>query len=116
MADAFTSFPSLEELEIPLNSISYIHIIPGLFEHLQYVDLSFNNLYDEAIVALGILPALKEVHLTGKHIILLVQHYFVCIIGNNLVTLPVEMTRPHQLQSATKRFSYHYYQLSLLLY
>jgi Leucine-rich repeat (LRR) protein len=78
-AELFDNFKNLKELEIALNGISRMDLACQSFPSLQVVDLSYNSLSDQAILALGILPALKELHLSG----------------NSLVLLPAEMSRPH---------------------
>jgi Leucine-rich repeat (LRR) protein len=77
--ELFDNFKNLKELEIALNGISRMDLACQSFPSLQVVDLSYNSLSDQAILALGILPALKELHLSG----------------NSLVLLPAEMSRPH---------------------
>lgn len=65
----FRKFPSLKELELPLNSLSgNININEKDFLKLETLDLSCNNLTSNDILALGILPALKNLHLTGNHL------------------------------------------------
>lgn len=72
------SFPSLQYLELALNSVVDVSFKQESFQHLQYLNLSYNNLSGMALLVLGTFPSLKELHLTG----------------NNLVALPVEMSMP----------------------
>lgn len=65
----FRKFPSLKELELPLNELSgSINIDEKDFLQLEILDLSCNHLTSSDILALGILPALKVLHLTGNHL------------------------------------------------
>ncbi len=89
--EAFRTFPALQSLELSLNSI--IDVGPRDltdFQHLHFLDLSFNNLSGGALLRLGTLPALKELHLTG----------------NNLVALPAEMPMPYRDQDTQRYYSY----------
>lgn len=56
----------------------------GDFKHLNFLDLSYNNLSGVAVLGVGTLPALKELHLTG----------------NNLVALPAEMSMPFAVEGS----------------
>ena len=64
--EAFERFPVLEELELSLNSITHINIRPETFSALQSLDLSYNHLSERAIITLGKIPNLKELHMTGN--------------------------------------------------
>ena len=70
--EALQTLPALEELELSLNGISSSSFSSAAslthtsFPLLLILDLSYNTLSDEAIVTLGLLPALKELHLTGE--------------------------------------------------
>jgi len=55
-----------------------VSVEQGDFRRLTSLNLSYNNLSGAALLVLGMLPALRELHLTG----------------NNLVALPVEMSMP----------------------
>ncbi len=66
-AEAFHAFPVLEELELSLNVIVDISLEPGYLASLHGLDLSYNYLSEEALLALGTLPLLKELHLTGQY-------------------------------------------------
>lgn len=75
---AFSKFSALQELELPLNNIhNTIKLQPDMFISLVTLDLSYNRLTGEDILALGLLINLRTLHLTG----------------NEIKTLPVEMTR-----------------------
>lgn len=65
---AFRMFQALRELELPLNKISgSIRVDPSRdFHHLETLDLSYNRLTGDDILALGLLQNLKTLHLTGK--------------------------------------------------
>ena len=63
--EAFHAFPVLEELELSLNGIVDVVIEPGYLTSLHTLDLSYNSLSEWALLALGTLPLLKELHLTG---------------------------------------------------
>lgn len=64
---AFSKFSALKELELPLNNIhNTIKIQPDMFRNLETLDLSYNQLTDEDILALGLLTNLRTLHLTGK--------------------------------------------------
>ena len=43
-----------------------MQLSPGDFATLGRLDLSYNTLSGVAVIDLGMLPALKELHLTGK--------------------------------------------------
>lgn len=48
-----------------MNGIVDVAIEPGDLTGLHTLDLSYNSLSDWALLALGTLPQLKELHLTG---------------------------------------------------
>lgn len=81
-------FPSLQSLELSLNSITDVLLDSGegAFVHLRHLDLSYNNLSASGLVSLGSLQALQELRLTG----------------NNLVYLPAEMTRAFVVADSEK--------------
>ncbi|XP_074528730.1 X-ray radiation resistance-associated protein 1 [Halichoeres trimaculatus] len=66
--DSFSSFVSLEELNLSLNRICSMTFDAADFPHLKVLDLSFNNLSTDAIVSIGWLPRLKDLHLTGNQL------------------------------------------------
>ncbi|KAK0048809.1 X-ray radiation resistance-associated protein 1-like isoform X1 [Biomphalaria pfeifferi] len=77
--EAFRGFPSLRELELPLNGLRSIHISYTDFKNLEMLDLSYNNLSQGDLLTLGLLSSLKILHLTG----------------NNLSSLPADLAMPY---------------------
>ncbi|CAB4016101.1 X-ray radiation resistance-associated 1-like, partial [Paramuricea clavata] len=83
----FRRFPSLKTLELPLNNISGTVILEDKdFIWLETLDLSCNHLTTDDVLALGVLPALKVLHLTG----------------NQLNELPPEMCKSFPLKKGQK--------------
>jgi Leucine-rich repeat (LRR) protein len=80
--EAFTHFPIVRELEMPLNALRGIKIELDDFPNLEVLDLSYNNLSKDDILSLGTLPKLKVLYLTG----------------NQLRSLPVEMAKPYKVE------------------
>jgi len=74
--ECFAMLPRLNALELPLNMVQDICLPPDAFAALSIMDLSFNNLSNDAIVALATLPKLRALDLTS----------------NALTTLPLEMS------------------------
>lgn len=72
----FGSLPRLKELRIACNNIQTIDELYG-FDHLSYLDLSYNRLTLRSVQSLDVLPSLRDLDLSG----------------NNLRGLPVEMYR-----------------------
>ena len=67
-AAAFSKFSALQELELPLNNIhNTIEIQPDTFTTLVTLDLSYNRLTGDDILALGLLVDLQTLHLTGMN-------------------------------------------------
>ncbi|CAI8026257.1 X-ray radiation resistance-associated protein 1 [Geodia barretti] len=83
--EAFKTFPVLEQLELCMCGVSDISIDHTDFTRLQCLDLSYNAVSGQAMLALGTLPRLRELHLTG----------------NDIVALPVEMSRPFRINKDT---------------
>ena len=84
----FRRFPSLKTLELPLNNISGTVVLEEKdFVWLETLDLSCNQLTTEDVLALGVLPVLKILHLTG----------------NQLEELPSEMCRSFLLRKGEKQ-------------
>uniref|UniRef100_A0A8C5K669 X-ray radiation resistance associated 1 n=1 Tax=Jaculus jaculus TaxID=51337 RepID=A0A8C5K669_JACJA len=83
--DAFHTFPALKELELAFNGIKMVYVKYGDFKTLEFLDLSFNSLTEEAICDLGILPHLRVLLLTG----------------NGLTSLPPNMAVTEQEASST---------------
>ncbi|KAK3523944.1 hypothetical protein QTP70_016757, partial [Hemibagrus guttatus] len=77
--EAFSRFSALRELELSLNGLSTVEVNAVDFPRLEVLDLSYNNLSSNGILAIGFLPRLKVLHLTG----------------NNLQTLPPDMADPN---------------------
>ncbi|XP_022098597.1 X-ray radiation resistance-associated protein 1-like isoform X2 [Acanthaster planci] len=85
--EAFSHFPIVREVELPLNALRGIRIDLDDFPCLEVLDLSYNNLSKEDILALGMLPKLKVLYLTG----------------NQLRSLPVELAKPYKVTLADSR-------------
>ncbi|KAG9265578.1 X-ray radiation resistance-associated protein 1 isoform X1 [Astyanax mexicanus] len=77
--EAFSRFPALRELELSLNDLYTLEVHVEDFPRLEVLDLSYNNLSADGILAVGLLPRLKMLHLTG----------------NNLQMLPPNMSGPY---------------------
>ncbi|XP_050010371.1 X-ray radiation resistance-associated protein 1 isoform X2 [Alexandromys fortis] len=90
--DAFHTFPTLKELELAFNGIKMVYVKYGDFKTLEFLDLSFNSLTEEAICDLGILPHLRVLLLTG----------------NGLTSLPPNMAVAEQEASMTSLTSKKY--------
>lgn len=73
---SFAMLPRLNALELPLNMVKDIDLPPGSFAALTILDLSFNSISPEAIVALATLPKLRALDLTS----------------NELTSLPLDMS------------------------
>ena len=84
--EAFTTFPALQTLELSLNFIVDVMVGPGDFKHLNFLDLSYNNLSGMSLLKIGTLPLLRELHLTG----------------NNLVALPAEMSMAFMVEGSDR--------------
>lgn len=82
--ESFRSFESLRQLEIPLNGLRGLKVSFEDFPSLEVLDLSYNNLSKDDILALGVLPKLRVLHLSG----------------NQLRSLPPEMQKPHLVPSS----------------
>ncbi len=68
-SESFSHFPCLEGLELPLNGVVDAQLSPGDFPHLTNLDLSYNTLSGLIVIDLGLLPALRELHLTGSYLV-----------------------------------------------
>uniref|UniRef100_A0A140LJE1 X-ray radiation resistance associated 1 n=1 Tax=Mus musculus TaxID=10090 RepID=A0A140LJE1_MOUSE len=90
--DVFHTFPVLKELELAFNGIKMVYVKYGDFKTLEFLDLSFNSLTEEAICDLGILPHLRVLLLTG----------------NGLTSLPPNMAVKEQEASMTSLTSKKY--------
>ena len=80
--ESYSMFPILRELEAPLNGIRGLNVKVGDFSTLEMLDLSYNNLSADDLLALGLLPNLTVLHLTG----------------NSLRSVPPDMGRPYDTQ------------------
>jgi hypothetical protein len=63
----FEDMPSLEELRMNCNYIEQIFTVQG-YTHLQYLDMSYNRLSGESVLALTVLPVLRDLDLTGNEL------------------------------------------------
>ena len=52
---------------MPLNGVVDAQLSPGDFPHLSILDLSYNTLSGLVVIDLGLLPVLRELHLTGSY-------------------------------------------------
>ncbi|XP_065830677.1 X-ray radiation resistance-associated protein 1-like [Oscarella lobularis] len=77
---SLAAFPSLRELDLPMNDVRDVELALTSFPHLEVLDLSYNQLSSTALVKLGALPRLRELNLSG----------------NELSSLPAEMSRMGQ--------------------
>ncbi|XP_051882458.1 X-ray radiation resistance-associated protein 1-like [Pristis pectinata] len=77
--EPFRLFPALRDLDLSANGLQNLLVISQDFPHLEVLNLSYNNVSKEDILALGILPQLKVLHLTG----------------NDLDSLPPDLTAPY---------------------
>ncbi|XP_044521924.1 X-ray radiation resistance-associated protein 1 [Gracilinanus agilis] len=101
--ETFHTFPAIKELELCFNGIKTVSIKMGEFRFLERLDLSFNNLSQEAIRDLGILPRLKMLLLTG----------------NGLTSLPPNMAvtepNPSVIRLTNKRYMLRFQALETLI-
>ncbi|XP_075703354.1 X-ray radiation resistance-associated protein 1 isoform X2 [Rhinoderma darwinii] len=86
--EAFRTFPALRELDLSMNGIRRITIIPGEFPRLEVLDLSYNSLSPGDITQLGVLPRLRVL----------------CLAGNMLTHLPPDLTTPPRKGAESRMF------------
>ncbi|BFZ00960.1 hypothetical protein BsWGS_03999 [Bradybaena similaris] len=77
--EVFRHFPSLRELEVPLNGLRSLKISHTDFSNLEVLDISYNNLSQDDLLTLGLVARLRVLHLTG----------------NNLSNLPPDLAMPY---------------------
>ncbi|XP_072333595.1 X-ray radiation resistance-associated protein 1 isoform X2 [Scyliorhinus torazame] len=77
--EPFRLFPAIRELDLSLNELAKLWLIPYDFPYLEVLNLSYNKLSSKDILTLGIIPQLKILHLTG----------------NDLDSLPPDLTIPY---------------------
>ena len=63
----FEEMESLLELRMSCNYIEHIFTVQG-YSQLQYLDMSYNRLTGESVLALSALPVLRELDLTGNEL------------------------------------------------
>ncbi|XP_036362237.1 X-ray radiation resistance-associated protein 1-like isoform X2 [Octopus sinensis] len=66
--EAFKSFSRLIQLKLPLNKLTDLSVNFGEFPHLQYLDLSYNNLTGDCFKSLGLMPNLQYLNLGNNDI------------------------------------------------
>ncbi|XP_041055649.1 X-ray radiation resistance-associated protein 1 [Carcharodon carcharias] len=66
LLEPFRLFPAIRELDLSVNGLKNLQLTVHDFPHLEVLNLSYNKLSDMDILALGILPQLKILHLTGN--------------------------------------------------
>ncbi|XP_066444457.1 X-ray radiation resistance-associated protein 1 isoform X2 [Eleutherodactylus coqui] len=76
--EAFRTFPALRELDLSMNGIRRITVIPGELPQLEVLDLSYNSLSPGDVPQLGALPRLRVL----------------CLTGNGLTNLPPDLSAP----------------------
>ncbi|XP_071989917.1 X-ray radiation resistance-associated protein 1 isoform X2 [Engystomops pustulosus] len=86
--EAFRTFPALRELDLSMNGIHRITVIPGEFPHLEVLDLSYNSLSPGDVLHLGVLPRLRVLYLTG----------------NRLTHLPPDLSAPPRKDAEIQMF------------
>ncbi|KAL4220511.1 X-ray radiation resistance-associated protein 1 [Mactra antiquata] len=96
--EAFRGFPILRELEMPMNGLRSIKPNLGDYPSLEVLDVSYNNLSQDDILTLGLLPNIKVLHLTG----------------NGLYGLPANMAMP-LVDEKTKKEHLRFAKLEILL-
>ncbi|WAR28518.1 XRRA1-like protein [Mya arenaria] len=96
--EAFRGFPILRELEMPLNGLRSIKPNFGDYPFLEVLDLSYNNLSQDDILTLGLVPNIKVLHLTG----------------NGLHSLPPNMAMP-KYDDSNKQEILRFSKLEILL-
>eukprot|EP00966_Prymnesium_polylepis_P013988 322484-Prymnesium_polylepis.1 len=74
--------PSLRELHLDCNGLTHVEVPPGGFPCLEVLNLSYNGLTSEAVLALAELPRLRQLDLSR----------------NELSALPSDMSGFHSLQ------------------
>ncbi|XP_014776026.1 uncharacterized protein LOC106873252 [Octopus bimaculoides] len=84
--ETFASFSRLVQLKLPLNKLTNLSVSFGEFPHLQYLDLSYNNLTGDCFQCLGLMPNLQYLNLGN----------------NNISFLPVDSTQCFSLSDSTK--------------
>ncbi|KAG8546251.1 hypothetical protein GDO81_019399 [Engystomops pustulosus] len=86
--EAFRTFSALRELDLSMNGIHRITVIPGEFPHLEVLDLSYNSLSPGDVLHLGVLPRLRVLYLTG----------------NRLTHLPPDLSAPPRKDAEIQMF------------
>ncbi|TWW74797.1 X-ray radiation resistance-associated protein 1 [Takifugu flavidus] len=67
--DSLSCFLSLRELNLSLNGLKHMKFCAADFPHLQVLDLSYNSVSASSVAAVGRLPRLKVLHLTGNDLL-----------------------------------------------
>ncbi|KAM4046064.1 X-ray radiation resistance-associated protein 1 [Anomaloglossus baeobatrachus] len=86
--ETFRTFPALRELDLSMNGIHRITVIPGDFPQLEVLDLSYNSLSPEDVPQLGVLPRLRVL----------------CLTGNRLTRLPPDLCAPPRKDPEIRMF------------
>ncbi|XP_073517168.1 X-ray radiation resistance-associated protein 1 [Phyllobates terribilis] len=86
--EAFRTFPALRELDLSMNGIHRITVIPGEFPQLEVLDLSYNRLSPGDILQLGVLPRLRVL----------------CLTANRLTHLPPDLSAPNTKDPEIRMF------------